>query len=154
MSVPRSAMSLVIRLRSSSKNRYSSRRLRQAETYHHRWVERYLAGIAGKAKEKLHVSVFSDLLDGLLIGQAKPLLDERRSKRQPHRLRRGASRGVELRDICLFQRLSESSVPPKGTWNSSIESWPLLCIRYICGVQRLQQSSIAMIEHNFPALDH
>jgi hypothetical protein len=37
------------------------------------------AGIAGKAKEKLHVSVFSDLLDGLLIVQAKPLLDEQRS---------------------------------------------------------------------------
>jgi len=71
--------------------------------YHHRWVQRCLAGIAGKTKEKLHVSIFSDLLDGLPIGQAKPLLDEQRSKRQPHWLRRGASRGVELRGICFFQ---------------------------------------------------
>ena len=61
-------------------------------------------GIARKAKEKLHVSVFSDLLDGLLIGQAKQLLDEQRSKLQPHWLRRGASRGVELRGISFFQR--------------------------------------------------
>jgi hypothetical protein len=38
-----------------------------------------LAGIAGKAKEKLHVSIFSNLLYGLLIGQAKPLLDEQRA---------------------------------------------------------------------------
>jgi hypothetical protein len=111
-----------------------------------------------KTKANLQVSVFSDLLDGLLIGQAKPLLDEQRSKRQTHWLRRGASRGVELRSVCSFQRfpwirdemsiqrLSESSVLLKGTWNSSIESWPLWCIRYICGAQRLQQSSIALIE--------
>jgi hypothetical protein len=72
------------------------------EMNNHRWVEWCLAGIAGKAKEKLHISVFSDLLDGLLIGQAKPLLDEQRAKRQPHRLGRGASRGVELRGKSFF----------------------------------------------------
>jgi len=148
--LPCSAISLLIRMRSSSESRYSSRWLRLAEMYHHRWVKRCLAGIAGKTKANLQVSVFSDLLDGLLIGLAKPLPDQQRSKRQPHWLRRGASRGVELRSVCSFQRfpwirdemsiqrLSESSVPLKGTWNSSIESWPLWCIRYICGVQRLQ----------------
>jgi hypothetical protein len=38
-----------------------------------------LTGISGKAKEKLHISIFSDLFDGLLVGQAKPLLDEQRT---------------------------------------------------------------------------
>ncbi len=33
-------------------------------------------GVAGKAKDKLHVRILSDLLHALFIGQAKPLLDE------------------------------------------------------------------------------
>jgi hypothetical protein len=66
-------------------------------------VEWCLAGIAVKAKEKLHVSILSDLLHGLFIGQAKPLLDEQRAKRQPHRLCRGTSSGTELRRIGCFQ---------------------------------------------------
>ena len=73
------------------------------EMNHHQWVEWCFAGIAGKAKEKLHVSILSDLLHGLFIGQAKPLLDDQRAKRQSHRLRRGASSGTELRCISCFQ---------------------------------------------------
>ncbi len=37
------------------------------------------------------------------IGQAEPLLDEQRAKRQPHRLCRGASGGTELRRIGCFK---------------------------------------------------
>ena len=70
---------------------------------HHQQVGWCLAGIVGKTKEELHVSIFSDLLDSLLISQAKPLLDEQRAKRQPYRLCRSASRGVELKHICFFQ---------------------------------------------------
>jgi hypothetical protein len=54
---------------------------------HHRWVKWCLAGVAGKTQEKLHIGIFSDLLNGLLIGQAQPLLDEERTKCQSHRLR-------------------------------------------------------------------
>jgi hypothetical protein len=67
MALPRSAMRSLIRVTSSSENRYSSRRLCLAEMYHHRWVERCLTGRAGKAKEKLHVRIFSSLLYGLLV---------------------------------------------------------------------------------------
>ncbi|XVN57241.1 hypothetical protein AAJV73_03255 [Cyanobium sp. BSA11S] len=81
MAFPRSAISSLIRMKSFSENRYSSRRLRLAEMNHHRWVEWGLAGIASKPKEKLHISIFPDLLEGFLIGQAKPLLDEQRTKR-------------------------------------------------------------------------
>ena len=102
IALPHKAMSSLIRLRSSSENRYSSRRLGLAEMNHHRWGEWCLGGITGKAKEKPHVSILSDLLDGLLIGQAKPLLDEQRTKRRLHRHRRGASSWVELRCICFF----------------------------------------------------
>jgi hypothetical protein len=34
-----------------------------------------------KPRKKLHVSIFSDLLDGFLIAQAKPLFVEQRAKR-------------------------------------------------------------------------
>ena len=103
-----------------------------------------------QSRGKMHVSVISDLLNGLLIGQAKPLLDEQLSKRQHHWLRRGASRGVELRGICFFQRFPwhqrreehpgvvRVQRAAKGTWNASIESRRLWCIRYNCGVKRLQ----------------
>ena len=115
---------------------------------HHRWVERCLAGIAGKAKEKLHVTIFSNLLYGLLVGEAQPLLDEQRTERQTYRLCWSASSGVELRGIFsrssqgikdekITQRLSESNVPPKGTWKSSVESSPLWCFRYYCSAQQL-----------------
>jgi hypothetical protein len=70
---------------------------------YHRWVEWCLAGIAGKAKEKLHVSILSDLPHGLFIGQARPLLDEQRAKRQPHRLCRDASGRTELRCLGCLQ---------------------------------------------------
>jgi hypothetical protein len=36
------------------------------------------------------------------------------------------------------QRLSWSNMPPKGTWNSLDESWPLWCFRYICSAQQLR----------------
>jgi hypothetical protein len=45
---------------------------------------------------KARVFDFSDLLYSLLIGQAKPLHDEHRIKRQPHRLCRSVSRRAEL----------------------------------------------------------
>jgi hypothetical protein len=35
------------------------------------------------------------------------------------------------------RQVGGSNVPPKGTWNSSIESCPLWCFRYICGFQQL-----------------
>ncbi len=70
---------------------------------HHRRIKWRLAGIDRKAKKKLHVSIFSDLLDGFLVAQAKPLFDEQRAKRQSERLGRGASCGIELRGICFFQ---------------------------------------------------
>ena len=73
-----------------------------AEMNHHRWVKWCLAGVAGKAEEILHLGVLSDLLYGLLVAQAKLLLDEERTKRQPHRLCRGSSGGVELRSRCFF----------------------------------------------------
>ena len=38
------------------------------EMNHHRWVKWCLTGISGEAKEKLHISIFSDLIDGLLVG--------------------------------------------------------------------------------------
>jgi len=43
---------------------------------HHRWIKRSFAGILGKTKEILEIGVFSDLVDGLFIGQPEPLLDE------------------------------------------------------------------------------
>ena len=69
-----------------------------------------------KSQGKLDERIFSDLLDGLLNGQAKPLLDKQRSKRQPHWLCRGASRGVELRHMLLTALLmaSESRRAPSG----------------------------------------
>jgi hypothetical protein len=36
--------------------------------------------------------------------------------------------------------------PPRGTWNFSIESYPLWRFRYICSFQQSQQSSIALIK--------
>jgi hypothetical protein len=71
----------------------------------HRWVERYSAGLAGKAQQEFHVRIFPDLLDGFLISQAKPLLDEQRTERGPHRLHGSTSRVAELRGICFFQLL-------------------------------------------------
>jgi len=56
-----------------------------------------------QSQGKTHVSICSDLLDGLLIGQAKPLFDEQCPKRQSDRLCWGASGGIELRGICFFQ---------------------------------------------------
>jgi hypothetical protein len=56
-----------------------------------------------QTQEKLHVCVFSDLLDGLLVAQAKPLLDKQCTKRQPYRLCWGAGGWIELRGICFFQ---------------------------------------------------
>jgi hypothetical protein len=38
-------------------------------------MEWCLAAVPGKAMGKLHAGIFSDLLYGLLIAQAKPLLD-------------------------------------------------------------------------------
>jgi hypothetical protein len=46
---------------------------------HHRRIKWRLAGVACKAKKKLRVSIFSELLDGFLIAQAKPLFDEQRA---------------------------------------------------------------------------
>ena len=43
---------------------------------HHEWVKWCFAGVAGKAKEILHICVLSDLLNSLLVGQAKSLLDK------------------------------------------------------------------------------
>jgi hypothetical protein len=71
------------------------------------------------------------------------------TKRQPHRLCRGASGGTELRRIGCFQlfpRHQGGEEHPavlriqcgaEGTWNSSIESCPLWCFQYICGFQQL-----------------
>ena len=103
MALPRSAMSSLFRLRSFSENHYSSRWLRLAGMNHHRRIKWRLAGVACKAKKKLRVSIFSDLLDGFLIAQAKPVFDEQRAKRQPDRLGRSASGGIELSGICFFQ---------------------------------------------------
>jgi len=99
----RSATSSLIRLRCSSVNRYTSRRLRLAEINHHGRGEWRLNRIARKTKEKLHVRILANLLASLLIGLAEPLLDEQRAKRHPHRLRWGASRGVEPSGIGFFQ---------------------------------------------------
>jgi hypothetical protein len=74
-----------------------------AKMNHRRWDEWCLTGVVGITQERLHSCVFSDLLNSDLIGQAKPLLDEERTKRQPHWFRRGAGRRVELRGICFFQ---------------------------------------------------
>jgi hypothetical protein len=57
--------------------------------YHYGWVERCLAGIAGKTKEGASVS--SSAFHG-------------------------------IRDEKISQRLSESSVPPNGIWNSSMRA--------------------------------
>ena len=73
-----------------------------AKMSHHPWGELCLAGIAGKAREQLHVFIFSNLLDCLLVCQAQPLLDEQRTKSRPYRLSKGASCRVELRSICLL----------------------------------------------------
>jgi len=58
--LPCSAISLLIRMRSSSESRYYSRWLRLAEMYHHRWVKRCLAGIAGKPRQ-ICKSAFSQI---------------------------------------------------------------------------------------------
>jgi hypothetical protein len=42
-----------------------------------------------------------------------------------------------IKDEKITQRLSESNVPPKGTWKSSVESGPLWCFRYYCSAQQL-----------------
>ena len=70
---------------------------------HHEWVKWCFAGVAGKAKEILHIGVLSDLLNSLLVGQAKPLLDKECTKGQAYGLCRGASGGAELRSIGFFQ---------------------------------------------------
>jgi hypothetical protein len=51
MALPRSAISSLMRLRSSWEKRYSSRRLRLAEMNHHRWIEWRLTEVAGKTQE-------------------------------------------------------------------------------------------------------
>jgi len=43
---------------------------------HYRSIKWSFAGISGKTKEILEIGVFSYLLDGLLVGQAKLLHDE------------------------------------------------------------------------------
>ena len=49
------------------------------------------------------LSILWYLLDGLLIVQAKPLLDEKSAERQTCLLCKSTRRGVELRRICFFQ---------------------------------------------------
>ena len=86
-----------------------------------------------ESQGKLHIGTFSDLLNSLLIGEAKPLLDEQRVKRQSHRLHSRTSRRTELRDICpsssfhgireekANHRLIGSNVQPKVTRNYAVE---------------------------------
>lgn len=46
----------------------------------------------------MHVNVLTHLFDSFVMGQDVPLHDELFTTRQPHRLRRGASGRVELRE--------------------------------------------------------
>jgi len=91
------ATRVMIRLRYTSA--YLTQRLKTPSTY--RWVGWCLNGIIKKTKEELHLSIFSDLRDVILIGQVKPLLDEQRTKGQSYRLCGSARRRVELRQIML-----------------------------------------------------
>ncbi len=45
----------------------------------HKWNKRRLVGLASKAQKKLDVSILPDLLDSLLIAQAKTHLDDQRA---------------------------------------------------------------------------
>jgi hypothetical protein len=74
-----SEISLLTLFSSFSKNHYSSRRLRLAKMNNHKWNKRRLVGLASKAQKKLDVSILPDLLDSLLIAQAKTHLDDQRA---------------------------------------------------------------------------
>jgi hypothetical protein len=59
----------------------------------------------------------SDLLNSFFVGQAKPLLGEQRTKRQPYRLCRGARGWAELmehRFLPVPPMASERRKPPSG----------------------------------------